>query len=104
MIDPHAVKLADPGAVALAGVPVAMPVASPEDAGVFKTVFAEAVARVENYRGGAEQSVARFLAGDDEEIHKAAVAIQRADLAFDMFLQVQTKVVQAYQEVMRMQI
>ena len=32
------------------------------------------------------------------------VATQKADLAFELFLQVRNKVVSAYQEIMRMQI
>jgi len=33
-----------------------------------------------------------------------AAATQQAELSFDLFLQVKNKVVQAYQEIMRMQL
>ena len=39
-----------------------------------------------------------------EELHATALAVQRAELAFDLFLQARNKVVQAYQEIMRMQV
>ncbi|MCL4851471.1 MAG: flagellar hook-basal body complex protein FliE, partial [Bryobacteraceae bacterium] len=42
--------------------------------------------------------------GEAEEVHQAVLATQQAELAFEMFLQVRNKVVQAYQEVMRMQV
>ena len=45
----------------------------------------------------------RFLAGDSEELHTTILATQRAELAFEMFLQTRNKVVGAYQEIMRMQ-
>jgi flagellar hook-basal body complex protein FliE len=70
----------------------------------FGEVFREAVSRVESFRHEADASMNRFLSGQDEELHQVAVATQRAELAFELFLQVKNKVVQAYQEVMRMQL
>jgi flagellar hook-basal body complex protein FliE len=80
------------------------PSAKPESGNAFASVFADAVQRVENYRLGADQAVDRFLTGQDEEIHKVAIAAQQAEISFDLFLQVKNKVVNAYQEVMRMQL
>lgn len=70
----------------------------------FRSVLGEAIDRVEQFRVNSEQTVDRFLSGEDEEIHHVALAAQQADLAFDLFLQVRNKVVDAYQEVMRMQV
>ncbi len=75
-----------------------------EKAGPFAEALADAIGRVEDYRVKADQSVNRFLMGEDEELHKVAMATQQAELSFDLFLQVKNKVVQAYQEVMRMQL
>jgi flagellar hook-basal body complex protein FliE len=72
--------------------------------GDFRKLFESAVNQVEGLRVGAEQSAERFLSGESEELHQTALATQRAELAFDLFLQVRNKVVQAYQEVMRMQV
>jgi flagellar hook-basal body complex protein FliE len=44
-----------------------------------------------------------FLSGDGQELHSAVLAVQRADLAFELGLQVRNKVVSAYQEIMRLQ-
>jgi len=74
------------------------------DAVKFQDALAEAVGRVEQYRKAANQGVERFLAGEGEDLHRVALETQRAELAFEMFLQVRNKVVQAYQEVMRMQV
>ena len=103
MVDP--IALANPNTIQpiLPNPPVA-PVSPSTGGGAFGSVFAEAVARVENYRFEADQSVTRFMNGEDEEIHKVAMAVQRADLSFDLFLQAKNKVVQAYQEIMRMQL
>jgi flagellar hook-basal body complex protein FliE len=74
------------------------------ETGAFADALAEAIGRVEDYRVQADNAVDRFLLGEDEELHKVAMATQQAELAFDLFLQVKNKVVQAYQEVMRMQL
>jgi flagellar hook-basal body complex protein FliE len=70
----------------------------------FAAVFGDAVARVEDLRGQAAGAVERVLSGEGEELHTAVLATQKAELAFELFLQVRNKVVQAYQEIMRMPI
>jgi flagellar hook-basal body complex protein FliE len=70
----------------------------------FSKVFKDAIDRVESYRVDAERSIDRFLAGEQEDVHKVALAAQQAELALETFLQMKNKVVQAYQEVMRMQL
>ncbi len=72
--------------------------------GAFQAVFKDAVETVEQLRQSANATVDRFLSGESEELHQAAIATQRAELSFDLALQVRNKVVQAYQEVMRMQV
>lgn len=79
-------------------------VAQPATGFAFADALADAVARVDAYRVTADNSVNQFLNGTNEEIHRVAVAAQQAELSFDLFLQVKNKVVQAYQEVMRMQL
>ena len=64
----------------------------------------DAVNTVENLGASAAHGVQRFLAGEGGELHQVALDAQRAQLAFELFLQVRNKVVEAYQEVMRSQI
>ncbi len=45
----------------------------------------------------------KFLTGENEELHTTVLAAQKAEIAFDLGLQVRNKVVSAYQEIMRMQ-
>lgn len=72
--------------------------------GGFQAVFKDAIETVEQQRQSANSTVDRFLSGESEELHQAAIATQQAELSFDLMLQVRNKVVQAYQEVMRMQV
>jgi flagellar hook-basal body complex protein FliE len=74
-----------------------------QDAG-FSSILADAVNRVEKYRLDAENKTERFLGGENEDIHQVVMSAQQAELSFELFLQAKNKVVQAYQEIMRMQI
>ena len=78
------------------------PGASGAEAG-FGSVLADAIGRVEQFQQNAQTSIAKFLSGEDEEVHKVALATEQASMSLDLFLQVRNKVVSAYQEVMRMQ-
>ena len=73
-------------------------------AGAFQEVLASAVRNVEAFGQNASASVEQFLSGEGGELHSTILATQRAELAFDLFLQMRNKVVSAYQEIMRMQV
>jgi flagellar hook-basal body complex protein FliE len=70
----------------------------------FSSVLEGAVEQVERSRENAADSVRRLLSGENGELHETVLATQKAELQFEMFLQVRNKVVTAYQEVMKMQV
>ena len=84
--------------------PAIQPAAAPAQPGKFGQILEGAIQAIERPRADANQAVGAFLSGETEEVHSVALAVQRADLAFELGLQVRNKVVQAYQEIMRMQI
>jgi len=83
---------------------VPVPTKAGSDAGSFGELFRTSVQQVQGFQHSAHQQMEQFLSGETEDLHKVALATQQAELSFDLFLQVRNKVVQAYQEVMRMQI
>jgi flagellar hook-basal body complex protein FliE len=86
------------------GIPSLQPsIGSTGPPGSFQSVLSDAVTRVQQAQDTSQTSIDKFLSGEDEEIHKVALATQQAELSFDLFLQVRNKVISAYQEVMRMQ-
>jgi|ERR1700733_2828656 len=87
-----------------AAIPALTPAGSTSPSGAgFSSVLADAIGRVDQFQQNAQTSIGKFLSGEDEEVHKVALATQQAAMSFDLFLQVRNKVVSAYQEVMRMQ-
>jgi flagellar hook-basal body complex protein FliE len=90
---------------------ISLPAVAPADAtsaaggtGAFQSMLEGMIAPVEQSQAQANQAVQNFLSGGDEELHSVALAAQRADLQFNLMLQVRNKAVSAYQEVMRMQL
>jgi flagellar hook-basal body complex protein FliE len=86
-------------------------IASPEPAepaaaepGSFAAILGDAVARVQQVQSEAQQEVRKLLAGEPVELHRVMLASEQAGMASDLLLAVRNKVVDAYQEIMRIQI
>ena len=52
----------------------------------------------------ADVAIQDFATGDTRNIHETMIAVGKADLAFRLTMQVRNKMVEAYQEVMRLQV
>jgi flagellar hook-basal body complex protein FliE len=52
----------------------------------------------------AEEMDQQFAAGTIENVHEVTIAAEKAALALDLTIQIRNKVVEAYQEIMRMPI
>lgn len=90
--------------------PITPPVLTPAapaprgGAGGFASALSDAIGRVDQGQKVSQESIDRLLSGEGDEVHEVALMTQRAELQFQLFLQVRNKMVQAYQEVMRMQL
>ncbi|HDD44892.1 MAG TPA: flagellar hook-basal body complex protein FliE [Candidatus Desulfofervidus auxilii] len=51
----------------------------------------------------ADEMINRFLAGE-ADIHQVMIALEKAELSFQLMMQVRNKLIEAYHEIMRMQI
>lgn len=103
MVAPIApIQVANPSAAITP--PIIQPAGSPDAGSVFQSVFHSALNTVEQLKTQADQSVQSFLSGENEDVHTAVLAVQRADLSFSLFQQVRNRVVSAYQEVMKLQV
>jgi len=79
------------------------PVQSTGKPGEFRSILESSLSQVEQLRGDAAHAVENLIAGQGGELHSVILATQKAELAFELGLQIRNKVVQAYQEIMRMQ-
>jgi flagellar hook-basal body complex protein FliE len=84
----------------------AQPVASPaQGAGAsFTDVFQSAVKDVDSLQNNADQQIAGMVQGaGNADIGQTMVSVEKADIAFQLMMQVRNKVVSAYQELDKMQ-
>jgi len=63
-----------------------------------------AIKKVDELQRNADEMIEQVASGNVEDAHKAVIAMERALMAMDFSLQVRNKVLDAYQEIMRMQI
>ncbi|MGI6160417.1 MAG: flagellar hook-basal body complex protein FliE [Christensenellales bacterium] len=72
--------------------------------GNFADMLSRALEPAENAENAGVQAGLSVLSGEDTEIHNAMIAMQKAELTLNLTIQVRNKVVEAYNEVMRMQV
>jgi flagellar hook-basal body complex protein FliE len=77
--------------------------AKAEGPGSFAETLERAVKGADRLQHEADETVRRFASGDVDDVHQVMLALDRADLSFRMTLEVRNKLVEAYQEVMRLQ-
>lgn len=70
----------------------------------FGATVKDALSEVNKLQSSADQTATKFASGDAVEIHQAMIAMQKASMALQFTIQVRNKILEAYQEVMRMQV
>jgi flagellar hook-basal body complex protein FliE len=77
---------------------------TPNDAGGgFSGVLSNALQQVNQLNGGAEQQIGNLLKGNNSDLSSVMIAVEKADVAFQLMMQVRNKIVTAYQDIEKMQ-
>ena len=85
------------------GLPTATPnVGAPSEG--FSTMLDGLVATVDAKQSAAQDATRKVLLGDSDQLHQSVIAMQEASVAFSMMVEVRNKLVESYQELMRMQV
>ncbi len=71
--------------------------------GGFMNQLKDAISQVNDAQVHASHAVEDLMAGRTQNIHQAMVALQQADISFQLMMQVRNKLVGAYEEIQRMQ-
>ncbi len=69
------------------------------DGGSFKDVLLKSIQDVNSMQQQADKAVETLMTGGDTDPAAVLTAVQKADLAFRMMMQMRNKVMQVYQEV-----
>lgn len=72
--------------------------------GNFGSFVKNAVESIEGTQKTADLEIAKAVTGESPDLHRTIIALQTADLKFQLGLQVRNKLIGAYEEIMRMQV
>ncbi len=70
----------------------------------FGNVLTQAMQEIDHLQNESHREIEKVLGGDITDVHSAMIAMQKADLSFQMMMQIRNKLVEAYHEIMRMQV
>jgi flagellar hook-basal body complex protein FliE len=80
-------------------------ISSPQPAGdSFAAMLGKMVSEVNDQQTSASQSVAALQGGQNVPLHQAVVAMEEANVSFQLMVEVRNRLMDAYQEIMRMQV
>jgi flagellar hook-basal body complex protein FliE len=79
------------------------PAAGAPEAGKFLDTLKQSMDQAQGAQSDAAGQVAQLLNGKGADLHSAMIAVEQADLSFQLMMQVRNKIVQAYQQISNMQ-
>ena len=77
---------------------------STSSSGGFSDIFSEALLNATETDTVAQTENENLLTGETDSIHTPVIAAQKAELALSLAVQVRNKVIEAYHEIMNMQV
>ncbi len=83
------------------GLQQSQPATAIEGAGKF---FSELVNKVNDLSLQSDTAIQQLATGENRNLHETMIAVEKASVAFQFMAQVRNKALDAYQEVMRMQV
>lgn len=99
-----------PGESITPSLPVAQPgppdalAPAPPPGDSFSTMLGKMVAEVNNQQISAAQTVNNLQAGGNVSLHQAVIGMEEANVSFQLMVEVRNKLLDAYQEIMKMQV
>ena len=85
------------------GLPTTQPAAG-NGPSSFGAALKDSLAQVNHLQGEANAAIKDLATGEGGTLHDTMLALEKAELSFRLMMQVRNKIVEAYQEVLRMQI
>ncbi|MBX3743672.1 MAG: flagellar hook-basal body complex protein FliE [Verrucomicrobiae bacterium] len=82
----------------------AAPLGPTEGAKPFETVLGRFVEQVNSKQMASAEAVRGLLSGEDIPLHRVMIATEEASVSFQLMVEVRNKLLEAYQELMRMQV
>jgi len=68
----------------------------------FAQTLRDGMRQIEQLQTDAQQKTESVLSGNGQDLHSAMIAVEKAELSFQLMMQVRNKIVAAYQDVSKM--
>ncbi|MCB9092623.1 MAG: flagellar hook-basal body complex protein FliE [Halobacteriovoraceae bacterium] len=79
-------------------------IVSQTDGKTFGEFLTDSISKVNSLQNEANVAMEKLATGKTQNIHETLLAVEKADIAFKTMNQVRQKVIEAYREIMRMQV
>ena len=83
--------------------PIAAPGAPAETTPGFATMLKDALGHVQKTQEAAAAATTDFVTGKTTDVAGTMIAVERANITLQLMLQIRTELLQAYQEIQRLQ-
>ncbi len=70
----------------------------------FMDTLNDSIRQVNDAQTVADQSVQALVSGGQQDLHQTMIALEKANVSFQLMMSVRNKIVSAYEEVSRMQV
>jgi flagellar hook-basal body complex protein FliE len=70
----------------------------------FGDVLKDSIKKVVELEKEADKEVEKLVKMENTDVQTTMIAIEKADLSFQMMMQIRNKIISAYEEIMRMQV
>jgi len=79
------------------------PISEPKNRS-FSEMLSNSILEVNNLQKEADKAIQNLVTGRTKNIDETMLAVEKADIAFRSMTQIRSKVIEAYKEIMRMQL
>jgi flagellar hook-basal body complex protein FliE len=80
------------------------PSGSPKSGPSFADALGDALDSMQSVQSASDESARRFALGQETDLHTVLLEVEKADLSFRTMMEVRNKLIDAYREILRMQI
>jgi flagellar hook-basal body complex protein FliE len=84
--------------------PVKGPKANETGGPSFSETISSFIKDVDQLERDAAEAIEKLVTGEATDLHEVMVAVEKAGVSFDLLMEIRNKMLEAYREIMRMQV
>ena len=70
----------------------------------FSEILKDSISKVGELEKDASEQTEKLVKMEGQDIHNTMIAVEKADLSFQLMMQIRNKIISAYEEIMRIQV